>query len=315
MTGRGCRQRLEECQSLSRSCVVAVCSFNDWLRNLTSTYSTQLNCSFSGNAGIRSASTTGKELALQVADLGLIPGTPKASPEHRQESAQRNSPGVPLPSPRVRTVSPPRRSPGPQVELPDEEVSHHSLHVAEASVKGHGIVCEGFDEATLVLLAKEAQDEGFLTRLDYFVSSIHQDAWGWGRGSGSDHHGHACPPNHPALPEDRYLPAREAPCSATRGTYSPSCVGPTTDHVRLSRAQWVCADTGEVSGEWRGPLGQGRDLARNTAGRYQPCAEPSRPRFPAPKGPLAVLGVSPEHHRVCPPNKTTENKRCTPNLA
>lgn len=67
-------------------------------------------------------------------------------------------------------------TPGPQVELPDEQVPHHTLHLAEARGEGHGLVSEGFDEARLVLLSEQTKDEGLLTRLDDFVGAIHQDA-------------------------------------------------------------------------------------------------------------------------------------------
>lgn len=65
--------------------------------------------------------------------------------------------------------------PWPQVELPYEEIPHHSFHVAKTSIEGDSVVCEGLDKATLVFLAEQAQDECFLTRLDYPVSSVHQD--------------------------------------------------------------------------------------------------------------------------------------------
>ena len=66
--------------------------------------------------------------------------------------------------------------PGPQVELLDEEVPHHTLHLAEARGEGRGLVSEGFNEAGLVLLSEQTQDEGLLTRLNDFMSTIHQDA-------------------------------------------------------------------------------------------------------------------------------------------
>lgn len=66
--------------------------------------------------------------------------------------------------------------PGPQVELLDEEVPHHSLHLAEARGEGRGLVSESFNEARLVLLSEQTEDEGLLTRLNDFMSTIHQDA-------------------------------------------------------------------------------------------------------------------------------------------
>ena len=66
--------------------------------------------------------------------------------------------------------------PGPQVELLDEEVSHHSLHLAESGGEGRGLVSERFNEAGLVLLSEQTEDEGLLTRLDDCMSTIHQDA-------------------------------------------------------------------------------------------------------------------------------------------
>lgn len=66
--------------------------------------------------------------------------------------------------------------PWPQIELPYEKIPHHSFHVTKTSIKGDSVVCESFNKATLVFLAKQTQDEGFLTRLDYPVSSVHQDA-------------------------------------------------------------------------------------------------------------------------------------------
>lgn len=66
--------------------------------------------------------------------------------------------------------------PWPQIQLPYKKISHHSFHVTKAGVKGNSVVCEGFNKTTFVFLSKEAQDECFLTRLDYSVSSIYQDA-------------------------------------------------------------------------------------------------------------------------------------------
>lgn len=70
--------------------------------------------------------------------------------------------------------------PWPQVELPHKKVPHHSLHMTKTSVKSYSIVCESFDEATLVFLAEKTQDEGFLAGLNDPVRSVHKDAcWGW----------------------------------------------------------------------------------------------------------------------------------------
>lgn len=66
--------------------------------------------------------------------------------------------------------------PGPKVELLDEEVSHNALHLAEAGGEGRGLVGEGLYEARLILLSEETEDEGLLTRLNDFMSTIHQDA-------------------------------------------------------------------------------------------------------------------------------------------
>lgn len=68
--------------------------------------------------------------------------------------------------------------PGPQVELLDKEVPHHTLHLAETRGEGRGLVGEGFNEAGLVLLSEQAEDEGLLTRLNDFMGTIHQDACG-----------------------------------------------------------------------------------------------------------------------------------------
>lgn len=75
--------------------------------------------------------------------------------------------------------------PRPKVEFLDKEVSHHTLHLAEARGEGRGFVSEGLDEAGLVLLSVKTKDEGLLKRLDDFMSPIHQDACGMERESGS----------------------------------------------------------------------------------------------------------------------------------
>lgn len=66
--------------------------------------------------------------------------------------------------------------PGPQVELLHKEVPHHALHLAEPRGKGCGLVSESFNEARLVLLSEETDNKRLLTRLDDFMSTIHQDA-------------------------------------------------------------------------------------------------------------------------------------------
>ncbi len=66
--------------------------------------------------------------------------------------------------------------PRPQVELLDEEVPHHTLHLTEAGGEGRGLVGEGLNEACLVLLSEQTKDEGLLTRLNDFMSTVHQDA-------------------------------------------------------------------------------------------------------------------------------------------
>lgn len=70
--------------------------------------------------------------------------------------------------------------PRPQVEIPHKKVPHHSFHMTKTSVKSNSVVCESFDEAMLVLLAEETQDEGFLAGLDDPVCSVHEDACGGG---------------------------------------------------------------------------------------------------------------------------------------
>ena len=52
--------------------------------------------------------------------------------------------------------------PGPEEELLDEEVPHDPLHLAEPRGEGGGLVGEGLDEARLVLLPEQTQDEGLL---------------------------------------------------------------------------------------------------------------------------------------------------------
>lgn len=66
--------------------------------------------------------------------------------------------------------------PWPQVELLHKKAPHHSFHMTKASVKGNSIVGESFDEAPLVFLAEETQDEGFLAGLNDLVCSVHEDA-------------------------------------------------------------------------------------------------------------------------------------------
>lgn len=66
--------------------------------------------------------------------------------------------------------------PGPQVEFFHKEVSHDALHLAEAGGESCGLISEGFNEAGLVFLPEQSQNEGLLARLDDFMGSIHQDA-------------------------------------------------------------------------------------------------------------------------------------------
>lgn len=66
--------------------------------------------------------------------------------------------------------------PRPQIQLLHKKISHHSFHMTKTSIKGDSVVCESFNKTTFVFLAKEAQNESFLTRLDYSVGSVHQDA-------------------------------------------------------------------------------------------------------------------------------------------
>lgn len=69
-----------------------------------------------------------------------------------------------------------RDLPRPQEEFLDKKVPHDALHLAEAGGESRGFIGEGFNEPGLVLLPEQPQDEGLLTRLDDFMSSIHQDA-------------------------------------------------------------------------------------------------------------------------------------------
>lgn len=74
--------------------------------------------------------------------------------------------------------SPPHPTvPGPEVQLLDKEVPHHALHLAETRGEGCGLVSEGFNEARLVLLPEQTQNEGLLTGLDDLMSAIHQDPY------------------------------------------------------------------------------------------------------------------------------------------
>lgn len=66
--------------------------------------------------------------------------------------------------------------PGPQVELLNKEVSHYTLHLAEARGESRGLVSEGLNEARLILLSEQTQDEGLLARLNNFMGTIHQNA-------------------------------------------------------------------------------------------------------------------------------------------
>lgn len=68
--------------------------------------------------------------------------------------------------------------PGPEIELLDKEIPHHSLHLAETGGEGCGLVSEGLDEARLVLLPEQTENEGLLTGLNDFMSAIHKDACG-----------------------------------------------------------------------------------------------------------------------------------------
>lgn len=68
--------------------------------------------------------------------------------------------------------------PGPEVELLDKEIPHHTLHLAETGGEGCGLVSEGLDEARLVLLPEQTENEGLLTGLNDFMSAIHKDACG-----------------------------------------------------------------------------------------------------------------------------------------
>lgn len=66
--------------------------------------------------------------------------------------------------------------PRPQKEFLDKEVPHHTFHLAESGREGGGFVRERFNEAGLVPLSKQTKDECLLTRLDDFMSPIHQDS-------------------------------------------------------------------------------------------------------------------------------------------
>lgn len=53
--------------------------------------------------------------------------------------------------------------PRPQVELFDEEVPHHTFHLAEARGESCSLISEGLNEACLVLLSEQTKNEGLLT--------------------------------------------------------------------------------------------------------------------------------------------------------
>lgn len=59
----------------------------------------------------------------------------------------------------------------------DKKISHHSFHVAKASVKCNCIICKSFNETLLVLLAIKPQDKCFLTGLNDSVCLVYQNAW------------------------------------------------------------------------------------------------------------------------------------------
>lgn len=66
--------------------------------------------------------------------------------------------------------------PRPQIKLLDKEVPHHSFHLAESRRECGGFVRESFNESRLVLLSKQTKDECLLTRLNDFMSTVHQDS-------------------------------------------------------------------------------------------------------------------------------------------
>lgn len=66
--------------------------------------------------------------------------------------------------------------PRPEKELLHKEISHNSLDLAEARREGSGLVCEGFDEAGLILLAVKPQDKGFLTGLNDLMGTVNKDS-------------------------------------------------------------------------------------------------------------------------------------------
>lgn len=68
-----------------------------------------------------------------------------------------------------------KHRPWPQKEFLHKEIPHDTLHLTEARAEGHCVVCEGLDEAGLVLLPIKTKDEGFLTRLNDLVCLVHQD--------------------------------------------------------------------------------------------------------------------------------------------
>lgn len=67
--------------------------------------------------------------------------------------------------------------PRPEKELLHKEISHNTLDLTEACRKGSGLVCEGFDEAGLILLAVKPQDKGLLTRLNDLMGTVNQDSY------------------------------------------------------------------------------------------------------------------------------------------
>ena len=65
--------------------------------------------------------------------------------------------------------------PRPEVEVPDEQVPHDTIDFAEAGREGDRRSREGLDEAGLVLLPVESQNERFLARFHCSVGSPNQD--------------------------------------------------------------------------------------------------------------------------------------------
>ena len=61
------------------------------------------------------------------------------------------------------------------MEVSDEQVLHHSLHLTEALAEADWGPGERLDEASLVLLSEQSQYEALLAAVNDPVRSVHQD--------------------------------------------------------------------------------------------------------------------------------------------